>query len=321
MPETTAVTRRDVRGGAELQTNTILANEHKIQKRNVGEQAINAVINEMATALPPSAGSLTVEAYNYLVSVNTAIFAVSLITAGFSLNQTCEQLQSPASQVKLLGSAIDPVQAANIVCFAAKNGFFLQSPVSQVISDLQALVYAIQLQAELPDNSDDLCAPVNISEISSLGIDATGLQSYLCPDQPITSSIPEATTTTRSVASAGTTFPGSVTISTGGPFTNSTTAGTTASPAPYKNSSTTAIAGSSAPYANSTTAGATGSYSLGSAATGNTYGTGVVFQNVTSFGPDSVSASGTGTQPIIPTSGVSSDNVTALAITPRYHRQ
>lgn len=277
MPETTAVTRRDYRGydmtELPLPTPALPGFGHDMKihnKRDTFETSLKkelfGIAERLASGIDPTNENITVREFKYLEQINTALFALNLVNSGFDLHQMCEYLTNSSIGSRLEDSLINPSQASNIVCFAAQYGLYFGMSNGELLADLAALEYAIQVHAYASKTLQELCEGLDYTAASFLGIDTEGIRTYICNGtEGISSTImPLSTSTMLTTGSgglgsaptsyAGPTGTGSIVYGSDGPMLSSATAAA-GTVAPWYNTTVTATADVTTMTASAGTAG------------------------------------------------------------------
>jgi len=209
-----------------VQKRSITPRSHKkdIARRTLQEVAANFAIN-----VDPDNNQLTVEQYRWISQVNTAIFAIDLINTGWNLTRVCTDLRDPANAYDLTQASINPSQAADIVCWASIYGAYFNTTTFDLLSNLEAAVYAIQVGSNFTTNTNALCNSLDLSAAPELGIDAPGIQTFVCSVNNATYSLPTSTAAQTSLsaplitAASGTAVGTAATGGPAGPYGNATT--------------------------------------------------------------------------------------------------
>lgn len=206
MPETTAVTRRDLQAyqttelvHPQAQLPRASSNERRyFVKRTEDEKEISPlkslydIAERLSVGVDPTNENITVRDFKFLEQLNTALFALNVVNSGLPLDQMCNYLRDPAVQNNMADNIVDAEQAANIVCFAAKYGLYFNESNEELLADLAALEYAIQIHAYSSETLQQLCENLDYVAASFLGIDTSGIRTYVCngtgpPAHPSTS--------------------------------------------------------------------------------------------------------------------------------------
>lgn len=266
MPETTAVTRRDY-GGLDMAvpisprtaaSDSVQQDDQEMVKRTSFEatalKQVLSIADQLSSAIDPTNENITVREFRLLEQTNTALFALNIVNSGLPLREMCEYLRDPGIANNLNDNYIDAQQAGNIVCFAAAYGLYFNMTNNQLLSDLAALEYAIQIHAYGSQTLQDLCKTLDYSAASFLGIDTEEIQNTICngtegithSTQPAMSSVTASSTTGNSSPTA--TPPSGTAVSTGA----SGSSIVFGSNGPVFSSATSA-AGTVAPWFNTTT--------------------------------------------------------------------
>ena len=140
---------------------------------------------------------LSGQSLELFTELNTALFAMDLInTPGVDLAALCRELRTaaliPTSQLDMI--SINAQQAADIVCFASIYGVAFNVSTPQLIGQLAAAIYAVEIGANYTGttNASQLCNQVDYSNQGYLGINSTAVSSFICQE----TSNPAANTTT-----------------------------------------------------------------------------------------------------------------------------
>lgn len=216
-----------------------------------------SIAERLASGIDPTNENITVREFKYLEQINTALFALNVVNSGFDLHQMCEYLTEASINSRLEDNLINPDQASNIVCFADQFGLYFGVSNNELLADLAALEYAIQLHAYATKSLQELCETLDYTAASFLGIDTEGIRTFICNGTAgisTTISLASSSTTvatgtaslgtgtgTGTRSDAGPTGTGSIVFGSGGPVLSSATsaAGTVA---PWFNTTATAIA-------------------------------------------------------------------------------
>lgn len=192
IPVTSAVSRRDYReyGMPEIispQTALPDSPQHEpqdLEKRTSFEgHALNQVLSiaeRLSSAIDPNNENITVREFRLLEETNTALFALNIVNSGLPLDEMCEYLRDAGIANHLDEDLIDAQQAANIICFASIYGLYFNMTNNELLSDLAALEYAIQLHSYGSQTLQDLCKTLDYSAASFLGIDTAEIQNTIC---------------------------------------------------------------------------------------------------------------------------------------------
>lgn len=277
MPVTTAVTRRELRGYDMVDSSQPLTemgplvgqHKHKYDKRNSLQtsamDSIYTIAERLAQGIDPTNVNITVGAYRFLEQINTALFAINIVNSGIPLDVMCEALRNATVQVKLTDSSIEPSQASNLVCWAERYGLYFGMSNAQLLADLAALEYVVQVKAVGKQDLQELCQKLDYTAASFLGIDVQGIRTYACnstggilpTSTPLGTAVPGSNSTTVAI-SATTDMP----MRTSG--TAITPTGTEPTPPTVVHgtdgsmlSSATSAAGSVGPWLNTTTSSMT----------------------------------------------------------------
>lgn len=215
MPETTAVTRRDYRGydmTEPILSSTALPDSSQDamlhNKRATLESSekneVLGIAERLASGIDPMNENITVREFRYLEQINTALFAMNVVNSGFDLHQMCEYLTNASISNRLEDNFINPSQASNIICFAAQYGLYFGMSNGELLSDLAALEYAIQVHAYATKTLQDLCENLDYTAASFLGIDTEGIRTYICNGTAgVSSTISPLSTATASTTGIG----------------------------------------------------------------------------------------------------------------------
>lgn len=277
MPVTTAVTRRELRGYEMIDSShpqpeaapLIKQHKHKYYKRaslkTSALDSIYTIADRLAQGIDPTNVNITVGAYRFLEQINTALFAINIVNSGIPLDIMCEALRNATVQVKLTDSSIEPSQASNLVCWAERYGLYFGMSNAQLLADLAALEYVVQLKATGSRDLGELCQSLDYTAASFLGIDVQGIRAFACngtggilPTSSPTGTAAPSSNVTTTEASATTGMPMHTSYSAGMPTNTEPTTvtviyGTDGSIV----SSATSAAGSVGPWANTTTSSVT----------------------------------------------------------------
>ena len=190
MPETTAITRRDIRGFPELndvQPRTAAApalHKRAIQPRAVEAQFSEAALHDVAGAIAmhidPDNTQLTQSVYEDLVSLNTALFAIQFANSGLNLTDACNQFRQPSTQLQLQDAALNPTQAGDIICFAAMYGLNFGMSTMDLLNKIETIIYALQIGQNFTTDLGRLCSILDLSFAGYLGIDSNKIKNDTC---------------------------------------------------------------------------------------------------------------------------------------------
>lgn len=192
MPETTIVSRRDfqepkTKRSIEQQTATptvVTDGEHTKRKRTEFEgsslNTLLSIANRLSSGVDPTNENMTVGEFRFLRQINTALFALNIINSGLPLSQMCQYLRDPAIGNHLDENLINQDQAANIVCFASVYGLYFQESNEELLEDLAALEYAIQMKAYSSETLREVCQELDYQAASFLDIDVEGIRDRVC---------------------------------------------------------------------------------------------------------------------------------------------
>jgi len=266
MPKTTAVTRRDY-GGFDMAVSTSLRtampdyvqqDAHDMVKRtNLEASALKQVLtiaDQLSSAIDPTNENITVREFRLLEQTNTALFAINIVNSGLPLHEMCDYLRDPGIANNLNDNYIDAQQAGDIVCFAADYGLYFNMTNNQLLSDLAALEYAIQIHAYGSQTLQDLCKTLDYSAASFLGIDTEEIQNTICKGTGgVTHPTQSAMTSTMAPSTTGNNSPiGTHSLGTAASSSASGSSIVFGSNGPTFSSATSA-AGTIAPWFNTTT--------------------------------------------------------------------
>ena len=226
MPTESVITRRDhlARMSAVPEIAAAFEAGTAVQKQNTKRSVGDAIAQLASGPIVPNSNQLTVQQERWITQCNTAIFCIDLINSGMSLNDTCSYLRNITNSYLLEGASIDPVQAADIVCWASVYGFDLNTPTFDLISALEALEYAVQVSSNFTTNTTALCNSLDYTAAQDLGIDASGIEAFVCngSTSTIVPSISSPITIRPSGSVTGTGVSGTAPTGNAGPYTNST---------------------------------------------------------------------------------------------------
>lgn len=277
MPETTAITRRDYRGFdvtepappktalPESGQDMVMHNKRAMLETSLKKEVFG-IAERLASGIDPTNENITVREFNYLEQINTALFALNVVNTGFDLQQMCEYLSNTSIGMRLEDSLINPSQASNIVCFAAQYGLYFGMSNGELLADLAALEYAIQVHAYATKTLEQLCEGLDYTAASFLGIDTDGIRTYICNGTAgISSTIMPLSTSTPAVIGSGAsgmsptghvgpTGTGSIIYGSDGPMLSSATAAA-GTGAPWFNTTVTATVDATTVTASAGTAG------------------------------------------------------------------
>lgn len=166
-------------GLPELGHSAMLHNKRATLESSVADEVFD-IADRLAAGIDPTNENITVREFQYLTQINTALFALNCVNSGFNLNQMCDSLTNATIMNRLTDSMINPSQASNIICFAAEYGLYFGMSNVELLSDLAALEYAIQLKSYATQTLQELCEGLDYTAASFLGIDTEGIRTYIC---------------------------------------------------------------------------------------------------------------------------------------------
>lgn len=162
-----------------------------------------SIAEKLSSGIDPTNENITMQEFRYLQQINTALFALNIVNSGLPLTSMCQYLQDPSIASNLQDNYINPKQAANIVCFASVYGLYLGQSNDQILADLAALEYAVQMHAYNTASLQEVCQSLNYGAAQLLGIDAEDIQKNVCngtAGASKTSILPSASTATDTAA-------------------------------------------------------------------------------------------------------------------------
>lgn len=159
--------------------NTVLQHKREALEASVANEVLG-IAERLASGIDPMNENITVREFQYLEQINTALFALNIVNSGFDLNQMCDYLSNATIANRLDDNMINPSQASNIICFAAEYGLYFGMSNGQLLADLAALEYAIQLHSYATKTLQELCEGLDYTAASFLGIDTDGIRTYIC---------------------------------------------------------------------------------------------------------------------------------------------
>lgn len=162
--------------------------------------------------------------------IQTAQYALELCNDNFNLTETCNILRDPATAAPLAAVGVNASQASNIVCFASVYGIDLNTTNAQLLGDLAAAVYGVELGDNFTgtSNTTQLCNSIDLSAAPYLGIDAGAVNNFICGGPSSSVTVTAVTTQTVLVipGSPTVTYTASGTsVNNGGPMTTITASG------------------------------------------------------------------------------------------------
>lgn len=215
MPETSVVSRRDFQE-PKTEKSTIQQTaipildadgEHAKRKRTEFEgsslKALLVIAERLSSGIDPTSENMTVGEFRFLRQINTALFALNIVNAGLPLNQMCQYLRDPGIGIHLDDNLINQDQAANIICFASVYGLYFQESNEELLGDLAALEYAIQMKAYSSETLQEVCESLDYQAANFLDIDVQGIQDKVC--NGTTGIIHSTSISTASILSTATT--------------------------------------------------------------------------------------------------------------------
>ena len=225
MDESTAISRRDIRGYAtamELQATPVETSVPEKRSSNLFDSTLlaamdqvmpQASIDDLATLLTanvdPGNPDLKQQAAIYLTQLNSALLAVSICNSGFELAMLCQQSEIPDVRYRLGMGGYNAEQVSNIVCFCSVYGLPLNANNDEVRMQLTSSIYALQSASEPGADLSQLCDTVSIPYGPALQIDNSGIKSYVCTNGTSTASAfafgpPMVTASSGTAVSVGT---------------------------------------------------------------------------------------------------------------------
>jgi hypothetical protein len=140
--------------------------------------------------------------------LQTAQYALELCNDNFNLTEICQTLRDPAVVEPLAAVGVDASQCGDIVCFASVYGIDLNTTNAQLLGDLAAAVYGVELGDNFTTtaNTTRLCNSIDLSAAPYLGIDAGAINQFICGGPAASITVTAVTTQTVLV------IPGSPTV-------------------------------------------------------------------------------------------------------------
>lgn len=233
IPNTSGITRRHALPEATPEPTALYI-------RGAKPQTFTPIVKTKVVALPKlvdhfkrqapanAAGSpliLTGESFRLVVQLNTVIFAAGVLNSGADLGETCLQLQSANAILDLARVALNATQAAAIVCGASLPDADLASFNQTLVARTAFALLGVEIAANSTGTVEtgQICNQLDLSSLSTLGIDVNAVQSFVCSANnasSTTSGANNATTTASVTSSPPTNGPSAGTL-TPFPFTNS----------------------------------------------------------------------------------------------------
>ncbi|RMZ84544.1 hypothetical protein DV737_g1133, partial [Chaetothyriales sp. CBS 132003] len=154
--ETTAITRRDVRGYTELieprpwrpvptdadaPTRALDARERRA-RFSVAD--LQEVAHAIASHVDPDSSQLPERVYKDLVSLNTALFAIEYASQHLNLTEACDEFRRAVEPGQFPDTSIDRNQAGNIFCWGAKFGLYFGISSMDVADKIATAIYILQ---------------------------------------------------------------------------------------------------------------------------------------------------------------------------------
>ena len=185
-PATSIVPADDFESKRKPQVDWLIASaEAEFEKRSIevsssNQNSLLSMAEKLATGIDPNNNNMTVRDFAFLRQINTALFALNIVQSGLPLKQTCDDLQNSTIALNLDDNFIAPHQAASIVCYAAVYGLYFDRSFAELLSDLAAIAYAIQMSAYSPQTLQEVCQTLDFQVVSFLGIDGEGIRQSIC---------------------------------------------------------------------------------------------------------------------------------------------
>jgi hypothetical protein len=212
MDPSTIITRKgrvDIITGGPEPTDALSShsNHGKKEKRdNDNTAALDTLLNvaeRLSSGIDPSNENITIREFRYLREINTALFALNIVNSGVPLASMCQWLQDPSIRNNLEDNYINQKQATDIICWASVYGLYLGQSNNELLSDLAALEYAVQMHAYHSISLEEACKSLNYAAARMLEIDAEGIKNNVCNGTEgisRTSALPATSTTTTDIA-------------------------------------------------------------------------------------------------------------------------
>lgn len=208
-------------------------------------RSIQDIAEKVSHNIDPNNSELTVEAYKFLIQLNSAIFALNLINSGFNLTTVCQECRDPMVQLQLSSASLNPKQIGDVVCFASVYGVDFNTTTAELLNDLEAAIYGVQVGSNFTTDTKRLCTVLDLRSGPYLGIDSNGVTQYICRYNNGTATMASTTEVT------GIPLVGTETIGTVGSQSGQTSGGHSDSGVGTQASAGTAGTSNPGPYANS----------------------------------------------------------------------
>lgn len=192
MPFTTVISRRDHHGAkthGSVQTHTVMPNSATekasiFAKRTIFEassiKALLSIAEQLSSGIDPTNENMTVGEFESLEEINTALFCLNIVNAGLPLNEMCQYLRDPAIGNRLEDNLINQDQAANIICYASVYGLYFQKSNEELLADLAALEYAVQMKTYASETLQNVCKSLDYKAAGLLGVNVQVIRNNVC---------------------------------------------------------------------------------------------------------------------------------------------
>lgn len=186
MPETTAVTRRDLRGFEETDVLQQATSATVGSVQSGGDIALERYdLTQLLSSLTASQsdlsktyGNLTVTQGEWIQQINTAVWALNVAFSGMNLTEVCNSLQDERMFLALTEADFDASEARNLICFISEYGISLSESLTEILRNLDWLAYAIGSS----DRSVTVrvCTTIEVDELSLFGVDVNAIFQAIC---------------------------------------------------------------------------------------------------------------------------------------------
>ncbi|RMZ85127.1 hypothetical protein DV738_g15, partial [Chaetothyriales sp. CBS 135597] len=190
LAETTAITRRDIRGLSDLAQPQLWplipsgALTHELEAGDTmprfSGSDLQEVANAIATHVDSDSSQLPQKLYHDLVSLNTALFAIQYVGQQLNWTEACDEFRQLVEPGQLLDTGIDPNQAGNIFCVGARFGRGFNNNTLEQANKIAAAIYALQGGKNFPMDLNRLCSYLDTPFAGFLGVNTTNIKQEAC---------------------------------------------------------------------------------------------------------------------------------------------